>query len=135
MSLDQQLACLSLVNTNCSAVIKAYCKTPKTPNTKYSLSLFLPLSLTPSHFLYSFTSNHCTFYSVCVCVCLLKQTLPILFLDLCIYSFFINSYYFLSKLMNAHLQYFNLDYMFILVLSLSHTYCHPYRRLSADDVR
>ncbi len=71
-------------------------------------------------------------YFLCVCVCVESK--------LCLYfswtsASFINSYYFLSKLMNAHLQSFNLDYMYIHTFSFTHTHCHPYRRLSADDVR
>lgn len=50
LSLDQQLVCLTLVNTNCSAAIKVSSKTPKSPKTKCgSLSPALPLSLSLSH--------------------------------------------------------------------------------------
>lgn len=66
LSLDQQLVCLTLVNTNCSAAIKVSSKTPKSPKTKRgSLSPALPLSLSPSHFLYSFTLTQV--YFLCVC--------------------------------------------------------------------
>lgn len=93
MSPDQQLVCFTLMNTNCSALIKVYCKSPKAPKTK-CVSLSLPLS--PSHFQYSFTLNLYT------CVCVFKQTLSILFLVLCIHSLFYKHQLFSSLKRRVH---------------------------------